>query len=105
MRGSHLFGGGYYLVGAHHFVVLVLQDVAVPDVAAGEAFEGDDDARDHAGVGAHSVLPAALRGGGGNCGPGETYRSLVLELEGVERPAVEYLKADQVQMDGVRILG
>ena len=54
-------GLSYYFVGAHHFVVLVLQDVAVPDVAAHVAFEAYDDASDHAGIGADRVLPAGLR--------------------------------------------
>jgi hypothetical protein len=43
-----VLGCGQYFIGAHHFVVFVLQDVAVPDIAASEAFEGNDDACDQA---------------------------------------------------------
>ena len=40
---------------------------------------------------------------GGNRRPGETDRPLVLKFKCVKRPAVEYLKPDQVKVDGVRI--
>src|SRR5580698_3749064 len=75
----------------------------MPHVTAGESFEGDDDTRDQARVGANCVLPAALRGRRGNRRAGETYGALVLKLEGIEGPAVEYLEPDQVQVDGVRV--
>ena len=49
---------GDYVVGAHHLVVLVFEDVAMPYVTSCEACEGDDNPRDHAGIGSYRVLPA-----------------------------------------------
>ena len=75
------FLGGDNFVGPHHFVVFVLQDVAMPHVAPGESFEGNDDARNHSRIGAYRVFPAALGGRGGNRGPGEADRPLVLKFD------------------------
>jgi hypothetical protein len=71
----------------------------MPHVAPGESLEGNDDARNHSRIRAYRVFPAALRGRGRERGPGEADRPLVLELVGVERTAVEYLKFDQVNVD------
>jgi hypothetical protein len=89
-------------VGPHHFVVLMFQDVAVPDVAAGEALKGDKNACNHARVGADGVFPPALEGLGRLPGPGEAQRSLGLEVDAIEAAAIENLKADEVQMNGDR---
>jgi hypothetical protein len=48
----------HHFIGPHHLVVFVLEDVAMPDVAAGKALEGHQNARDHAGIGADRVFPA-----------------------------------------------
>ena len=50
-----------HAVRHHHLVVLVLDDVAVPDVQAGDV-EGRVDAGDLTRVGDYGVLPAGLRG-------------------------------------------
>src|SRR5277367_6702754 len=57
----------HYIKWPHHFVVLVLEDVTVPHIAAGESFEADDDARDHAGIGADRILPAGFTWFGRHC--------------------------------------
>lgn len=49
---------GQHLERAHHFVVFVFENVAVPEVAAGVWGEGDDDAGRGSGVGADGVFPA-----------------------------------------------
>ena len=69
-----------YLVGAHHFVVFVFEDVAVPDVAAGVSVEGDDNAGDHGGVGADGVFPSHLFRRGRLGGSEEVQRALGLVL-------------------------
>jgi hypothetical protein len=55
---------------AHHLVVFVLEEVAVPDVAAGVALEGNDDSGDLAGFAANGVLPAGFFGRRGYGGGG-----------------------------------
>ena len=57
--GSGGFGEDF--IGAHHFVVFVFEDVAVPDVAAGVALELDDDAGGGPGGSPYRVFPAAVR--------------------------------------------
>jgi hypothetical protein len=98
-------GKGADLVRAHHFVVFMLEDVAMPDVAAGVAVETDDDAGDHAGFGAHCVLPPCFR----RIGRDRVARELQLVFadvgEGLKTAAVEDLKFDEMQMDGMRIVG
>ncbi len=56
--------------GRINLIVLVFEDVAVPDVAAGLSLEWNDDARDHGGIGADGVFPSHLfrRGRTGGCG-------------------------------------
>ena len=48
----------------HHFIVLVLEQVAVPHVAAGISLERHDDARNRLGVDPHRVLPPQFAGVG-----------------------------------------
>jgi hypothetical protein len=73
---------------AHHLVVFVLEEVAVPDVAAGVALEGNDDSGDLSGFAANGVLPAGFGrrwyGGGG-----VAELAFVLIEEDVEAAAVE----------------
>src|SRR5271166_2529107 len=83
----------------------MLQDVAVPDVAAGVSLKWNDDAGDHGGVGADGVLPAGLLGGGRLGETEEVEYALGLIFEGVKGAAVEDLEAHQVQVDGVRVVG
>src|SRR3954465_14904006 len=64
-RGSDQF------VGTHHFVVFVLEVMAVPDVFAWLAVEARDDAGDHPGVAAHGVFPAGFVCGRWYRWPGE----------------------------------
>ena len=61
----------------------MFQDVAVPYVAAGKAFERDDDACDHSRIGAYRILPAALARGRRNRGSRKADGPLVLELKTV----------------------
>src|SRR5271155_172055 len=85
-----------HLKGPHHFIVLMFEYVAVPDIAPGVAFERNDDAGDHRGVGADGVLPAHLVCVGRLDGAGVAQRALCLELKGVEASAIEDLEADQM---------
>src|ERR1700733_5702065 len=103
-RGQLTATTGYdNFVGPHHLVVLVFENMAVPDVAAGESLERNNDPRDHAWVGADRVFPAGLRRSRRNSRAGEADRPFVLKFESVERPAVEYLKPHQVQMNRVSV--
>jgi len=77
----------------------------MPDVSSGIAVEGDDDARHHAGIGADGVLPAHFIRLGRPGGAGVTERAFRLEFEGIEAAAVENLEADQMQVNGVRVVG
>src|SRR5271156_3893528 len=92
-------------VRAHHLVVLVLEQMAMPDVTVGEALEARDDPCDHSGIGADGVLPAGFVRIGRRGGSEIADRSMLLIVEHVERAAVENLKANQMQMDGMRVLG
>ena len=103
--GDLLLSGGKHLNRSHHFVVFVFEDMAVPDVAAGVSVEGDDDACDHGGVGAYRIFPSHFFGRGGLGGSEEVQRALGLIFKGVERAAVEDLEADQMQVDGVGVVG
>src|SRR5215207_10480937 len=78
-------------IRAHHLVVLVLEDVAVPDEQAG-AVEERLHARDLAGVGDHGVLATELP-------------ALGRTGDAVERLAVFYLEGDLVDVDRVGVLG
>src|SRR5579862_2263327 len=92
-------------VGSHHLVVLVLEHVAVPDVAASIAFELDDDACDREGVNTGNVLPSHLAGSESVGGSGEDDLAGELVDSYIEGPAVEHLEADHVQVDGVGVVG
>jgi hypothetical protein len=54
-------GDGADVVGAHHFIVFMLDDVAVPDKETRYVKAGAD-ARDLARIGDDRILPAALAG-------------------------------------------
>src|SRR5271166_2690375 len=92
------------LIRPHHLVVLVLEDVAVPDVTAGKAFEGHDDSCDHLPISPHRVLPSSF------ARSGQFARAKKLEFVlGLIDPwfvvlAIENLEAYQMQMDGVCVV-
>ena len=75
--------------GSHHLVVLVFEDVAVPDVEAGQVEVGPD-ARDLAGIGDDGVL------GAGFPGLGWANRS-------ADHLPIHHFEFHQVQMDGMGI--
>mmetsp|Transcript_1205 Transcript_1205/g.4120 ORF Transcript_1205/g.4120 Transcript_1205/m.4120 type:complete len:239 (-) Transcript_1205:1715-2431(-) len=83
-------------VGPHHLVVLVLQDVAVPDVKARDV-KGGRHLRDLAGVCDHRVLPTILRGH-----PRQWQAEL--RVAGVKISPPHHPELDEVQVNGVRIL-
>ena len=91
--------------GAHHVVGFVLEDVAVVEVFAGVAYEGDDDAGDCAGWALDYILPASFEGGRGGGGFGETEALVYDVLGAVEGAAVEDLEAHEVEVHGVGVFG
>src|ERR1700754_432435 len=95
--------GSDQLVRAHHFVVFVLEVMAVPDVFAWLAVEARDDAGDHPGVAAHGVFPAGFVGGRWYRWPGELQFLAGVPREEIERTALQYLEAHKVQVDGMRV--
>ena len=77
----------------------------MPDVAAGIALEGDDDSSHGLALTrAVSFQPISFGSGGV---AGSVYRSVPVDhvLESVKAPAIENLKAHQVQVNGVHIVG
>jgi hypothetical protein len=94
-----------HLIRPHHLIVLVLQHVAMPDVAPCISFERHDNARDHARVGARRVLPSGFGRFRRRRRARISQRILVLISEGVQTAAIQDLKTDQMKMDGVRIVG
>ena len=92
-------------IGTHHLVVFVLEHVTVPDVASGVAFKFHDDAGDSEGIGSDGIFPSKLAGGEGNGGAGEDDFSGELVDGNIERPAVKHLEADEVEVDGMGVVG
>ena len=50
------------LVGAHHLVVFMLQDVAMPHILARIAFEARNNSRHHSRMGLHRIFPSRFIG-------------------------------------------
>ena len=76
----------------------------MPDVAAGIAVEADDDAGDHAGLGADGIFPSCFGRFGGYGLAGEFQLFFAEVGEGLETATVENLKFDEMKMDGMRIV-
>src|SRR5208283_2800572 len=93
------------LVRPHHLVVLVLEDVAVPDVTSGKAFEGHDDSCDHLPVSPHRVLPSSFAWRGRLDWAKELEFVLGLIDPGFVVPPIKNLETYQMQMDGVCVVG
>src|SRR5580700_167104 len=87
---------GNDFIRAHHFIVLVFEDVAVPHIASGETLEGHNNPRDHSRMSLYGIFPASL------IRTRRFQRSQKVQLTlGLEQPrlvglAVEDLEADQV---------
>jgi hypothetical protein len=104
-----------HLERAHHFVVLVLKDVAVPDVTKplpGRRLcslwqvELGEDARHHSRMRLDGVLPRrTFIGIRRNRRPCEYDGTGSLERFFVERPPFQCLELHQVNVNGVRIVG
>ena len=86
----HELGARHDLVDPHHLVVLVLEDVAVPDVQAVEIFELGDHPHRLTAIDLDGVFPAKLMGFQGN-------------LPELARNTVQHLELDQVQVNGVAV--
>ena len=84
---------GYYLIRLHHFVVLVFEDVAVPDVTSNKAFEANYDSRDHPRVGAHRIFPPSFARFGRSGRSPVSEDALVLIGKGVKTTPVQDLEA------------
>jgi hypothetical protein len=94
---------GQHFIGPHHLVVFVLEDVAVPNIAARIAFEAGDNPRHHLRVGAHGVFPSGFTRIGRQGGSNVLELALHKIVQSIEGTAVENLKADQVEVDGMNI--
>src|ERR1700733_4295548 len=91
------------LVRPHHFIILVLENVAVPDVASGKSFKARDDAGDHIGMRLRGILPSGFVWSGRLGIAGVFYLAAFVVIIGVKIPAVQNLKSHAVQMDGMRV--
>jgi hypothetical protein len=96
---------GDHVVGAHHFIVLMLEDVAMPDVASDKTFEANDDSRDHSWIRSNRVFPSSFVRIGRYRRPRVLQDALVFIEEGFEAAPVEDLESNQMKMDGVGIVG
>src|SRR5580700_11688022 len=90
-----------YVVGAHHFIVLVLEDVAMPDVTSDKTFKANDDSCDHPWISAHRVLPSGLVRVGRHRIPCVLQYASDFKREGFEAAPVEDLESNQMKVDGV----
>ena len=96
--GNHvtLRASGTQQIGTHHLVVLVLEHMAVPNVAPWFAVERDDNSSDLSGRAEDRVLPASLFPRGW-CGfVGHDYFGCTLVPEDIERTAIQQLKMNCV---------
>jgi hypothetical protein len=95
---------GDHVIGPHHFIVLVLEDMAMPDVTSHKTFEADNDPRHHSRIGSHCIFPASLVRIGRHC------RTCVLEYalgfvgEEFDAASIEYLESNEMKMDGVGVV-
>jgi hypothetical protein len=95
---------GDHIIGPHHFIVLVLEDMTMPDVTSHKTFETDNDPRHHSRVGSHRIFPASF------VRIGRHRRTRVLQYalgfagEEFDGASIEYLESNQMKMDGVRVI-
>src|SRR5271163_4746428 len=94
-----------HLVRPHHFVVLVIEVMAMPNVAVWIAFELCDDSRDHRGVGAHGILPSDLVRLRRDRWPRVPERLARCVGKLVELSAVKDLKAYRMKMNRMGVVG
>src|SRR5437660_505033 len=80
------------VVWAHHVVVFVFQNVAVPNVAADVSLESDDNPSHHAGICPRGIFPPGLTRGGWNRISCVAHALAVTVSESVERLPVQDLK-------------
>ena len=82
----------------------MLEDVAVPHVSARKSFERDDDAGEHPGVRAHCVFPSGFAWIGRDSRADE-FEFVSFQIgSSIELLPVENLEANQMEVDGVRII-
>src|SRR5215471_6095290 len=93
------------LIRPHHFVVLMFEKVAVPDIAARIAFELGDNASDHSRMGLDCIFPSRLVGCWRNRHSDIFYGSVPVVVLRFKRAPVQHLKANTVEVDWVRIIG
>jgi hypothetical protein len=74
----------------------------MPNVAARKTFKGNDDARDHAGIGAHGIFPSGFGGLGRNSRSGEMKLLMCEKRKRLEATAIENLEFNEMEMDGSR---
>src|SRR5579862_1062723 len=89
----------------HHFIVLMFNNVTVPDVSAGVSLESNDDARDHRWLRADRIFPSRLAriGRHGQAQAGKLFRPHISRR--VESLSIENQKTHHMQMDGMGIVG
>jgi len=97
-------GGRNHIKRSHHLVIFMLEDVAVPHIAAGETFKSNDDSRHHSWIGPDRIFPARLARLRSNRRPRVFNFPICPIRRSLEAPAVENLKPDQMQVYRVGIV-
>jgi hypothetical protein len=93
-----------HVVGPHHFIVFMFQNVAVPNVPASVALEPRNDPRHHTRMRLHGVFPTGfVQRWRHSCAHVLDSASLVVVLR-LKGPAVEDLKSDQVEVNRMRVI-
>jgi hypothetical protein len=94
-----------YFIGPHHFVVLVLQNMAVPNVTTRIACKWDDDSRDHSWISSDRVLPAGLSRLRRYGTTSVADNLLTLICKRLKSAPIKNLKTHQVKMNRMCIVG
>ena len=94
-------------VGTHHFPVLMLQNVTMPDKLPGEGSEAEvrNNSRHLAGIGTDRILQTPFAGGRRNGGTGEPKLSGSIEMIDIKRLTVQDAKMNLMDMNRMSIRG
>src|ERR1700735_1689980 len=93
------------LVWPHHLVVLMLQQMTVPDVASGISLEWNNDPRDRARRSAYCVLHSGfirIRRKSRARVANSLFQQILVDIQ---RAPVQDLKPHQMEMNGMGVVG